>query len=76
MIVLGADGRCSNEGGLAMCRCKERREALVSAAKSVAKGDADGVANQLQFVGRSSIEDIANLFSRGVAASKQRLLNR
>ncbi|PPQ42153.1 hypothetical protein CKO39_18355 [Rhodopseudomonas palustris] len=59
-----------------MCRCKERREALVSAAKSVAKGDADGVANQLQFVGRSSIEDIANLFSRGVAASKQRLLNR
>ena len=55
-----------------MCRCAERRTAILSGAKAVLKGDAEAARDAARLVVRSSIEDIR----ASVAAAKARLARR
>lgn len=57
-----------------MCGCAQRRTAIVTAAKAVARGDAATAAAQAGFVVRSSAQDArAGISAARLALAKTRL---
>lgn len=58
------------------CRCKERGQAIIAAARSIRAGDTKAAASQIQFVGRTMVQDAKAELSQRMAAAKARLQRR
>lgn len=54
-----------------MCRCAERRAAILSAGAAALKGDRSKIRPAAAFVVRSSAEDLAAAYRRAVGAVKR-----
>lgn len=54
-----------------MCGCKERRAAIVTAAKAVVRGDAATAAAQAGFVARSGAQDARAALARRISTIRR-----
>lgn len=59
-----------------MCRCNERRSAIVSGVRSIVKGDTAAAVDQAKFIVRSSAEDAKSAFQARVSAARSKLARR
>lgn len=58
------------------CRCAERRAAILSGVRAIAKGDKATAIEQVKFVGQSSIEDAKIITRSRIAAARAKLARR
>lgn len=59
-----------------MCRCNERRAAIVAGVKAVVRGDTAAAAAEAKFITRSSVEDAKAAFQAKVTAARSKLSRR
>lgn len=58
------------------CGCKERGEAIVRGARSVAKGDLSQAGSEMKFVAKSAAKDATAALRQKTAQIKSRLMRR
>lgn len=59
-----------------MCRCNERRTAIVAGVKAIVRGDTAAAVDQSKFIARSSVEDAKSAFRARISAARSKLARR
>ena len=59
-----------------MCRCSERRTAIVAGVKAIVRGDTAAAMDKTKFIARSSVEDAKSAFRARISAARNKLARR
>lgn len=59
-----------------MCRCNERRTAIVAGVKAIVRGDTAEAMDKTKFIARSSVEDAQSAYRARISAARSKLARR